>query len=189
MAEAVRSTMSYLIDDTEELLSDTGNTLFSTLQYQRALDRRRRRIRRLRLVKDSVEMFYEAPFGNLEGVVGDTSGSWTGAKTIVLYKGRSSGAGVVTPTSWNLRDGTFEFTTDQNSYLYLDGWLYDIYYTAHDLCLRVPLTSSITPGAGETGGAIVGRYDYRAMAHEFLRMAMPRSIEIKRSRKNEFSNY
>jgi hypothetical protein len=186
MAEAVRGTMSYLIDDTEDLLNDSSNDLFSALQYQRGLDRRRKRVKRVRLAKDSVDQFYEAPGDSFEGVVGDTSGSWTGAKTIALYDGRSSGAAVVTPTSWNLRDGTFEFTTDQNQWLFLDAWEYDIYYTAHDMCLRKALDPAITPGAGETGGAIVGRFDYRAMAHEFLRLAKIGTIELKRSRRNEF---
>jgi hypothetical protein len=183
-----RATMTWLIDEVEGLLFDSENNHYTTAQYQRALDRRRTRITRLRLAKDAPETLYRLPMGGWEGVVDNDTGDWTGAPTIAIWTGKSSGATEITPDTWNLADGSFGFTEDQNDSYYFDGWLYDIYYAASDLCLTLALKPSLTPGAGETGGQIVGRYDYRSMAHEYRAMAMTRSIELVRARKNTWPN-
>ena len=184
-----RSTMSYLITEVEQLIDDTSNTYFTDDQIQAALDTTRVRLMRVRLHKDVVDKTYIAPEGWLEGVVDDDTGSWTGSPTVALWDGRTDGASEITPDAWSLREGVFTFTSDQDDVYYLDAWAYDPYLAAGRLCQRLAARSSITPGWGETGGAIRGRRELLVLAREYFAQAKPRVFEVRRIRKNAYSNY
>lgn len=183
--------MSYLITRVRRLLQDTDSKLFTDDEdIEEVLDSVSWRIKREKLQWDATVKLYTSPNRDFEGVV--EAGTWTGTASpeiICIYDGRSGSASGVTPDAWNLRRGSFSFTTAQGDRSYfLDAWVHDPYMAASRLCGELVLKTSITPGFGETGGAIVGRLDYERSEHRYLKWAKIRPIEIKRSRRNEFSN-
>lgn len=172
--------MTYLIARARRLIQDTGSVLFTDDDdIQAVYDEDRFRIKRHRLEYDATRRIYTSGYRDLEG----ETGSWSGADTIAIYAHRGTGASEMTPDTFNLRDGSFEFTTAQAdiSY-YLDAWVHDPYLAASKLAEELYLRSSITAGGGETGGAIVGRYDYERAARMFLGRAKPRRVDFRRVR-------
>ena len=179
-----RTTMSWLIDRVRQLLNDTDDALFTDDDdIQAVLDEDGYRVRRHQLRADATKKMFTSEYRDLEGVVDDDTGSWTGANRIAIYASGSSGASELTPDAWNLRAGVFEFDDAQTDVYYnLDCWVFDPYLAAAKLCEQLTLKSTITPGGGETGGALVGRYDYGAAALRFRRYAKPTRIELRRVR-------
>jgi hypothetical protein len=172
-----RTTMTYLISQIEGLLRDTDNELF--------LDEDAYRINRHKLRSDASRQVFITGYTDLEGVKDPDAGSWTGATTIALFDSRGSGATEVDPDSWDLVRGLFSFTTARGSgALYLDAWVFNPYLAASKLCQRLVLQATITPGYGETGGALVGRYDYGSMAARYLSNAKSTPIFTVRDRRN-----
>jgi hypothetical protein len=192
---AARSTQAYNIARVRLLLNDSDSVLFTDDEViEDVLDDVSWRLpHRQKLSYNPSLKLYVSPDRDFEGEIDDDAGAWTGTanpEILAIYDGRTSSASEVTPDTWNLRRGSFGFTTAQTdrSY-YIEGWINDPYLAASRLCERLVLKSSITPGTGETGGAIVGRYDYERMARTYRAQAKFRVIEIKRSRRNEFANY
>ncbi len=168
---AVRTTMADLITRVRGIVNDSDSVLFpldQTIQDQLDREDCRLFIDRELLIPDVKEKVYQSSYDMFEG---DAS-AWSGAEVIAIYDTLSDSAQEKNPDSWDLIGGTFTYTSDQNDpSRYLTGFSYDIYRAAARLCMNLYLKSSITPGAGETGGAIVGRYDYRSAAREFFAMA------------------
>lgn len=191
---AARTTMAWLITRVRRLLRDTDSLLYTDdEEIEEVLDEVSFYPGRERLAYDKTKKLYISPNRDYEGAVDDDAGAWTGTanpEIIAIYNGRLESSTVVTPDSWKLRRGSFGFTTAQTdrSY-YIDSWVHDPYMAASVLCDMLTLESTITPGVNETGGAIVGRYDYERMARRYQARAKFRVIEIKRSRRNEFANY
>ncbi len=188
---AARASMSYLITRVRQLLRDTDSVLFTDDEdIEDVLDSVSWRIRRERLQYDATLKLYTSPNRDFEGVV--EAGTWTGTanpEIICIYDGRSRSASGVTPNTWNLRRGSFGFTASQSDRSYfLDAWVHDPYKAASRLCGELVLEPTITPGGGETGGAIVGRFDYERAERRYMARAKIRPIEIKRSRRNEYAN-
>jgi hypothetical protein len=191
---AARSTMAYLITRVRQLLRDTSSVLFSDDEdIERALDEVSWYPGRERLNYNKTQKMYISPARDYEGLVDEDAGAWSGTadpELISIYTNRTKSASTVTPDTWDLRRGRFGFTTAQSDRsLFIDAWVHDPYLAASILCGELVLEPSITPGAGETGGAIVGRFDYERAEQRYLRRAKTRPIEIKRSRENEFANY
>jgi hypothetical protein len=187
--------MSYLITRVRKLLVDEDSLLYTDDEdIEDVLDDVSWHTpHRQKLSYNPNLKLYVSPDRDFEGEVDNDAGAWTGTanpEIIAIYDGRHQGASLVTPNTWNLRRGSFGFTTAQTdrSY-YIEGWINDPLLAASYLLDRLVLKSSITPGNAETGGAIVGRYDYERMARRYQARAKFRVIEIKRSRKNEFANY
>ena len=192
---AARSTMSYLITRVRKLLVDTDSLLFTDDEdIEEELDGVSWHLpHRQKLSYNPNLKLYVSPDRDFEGEIDNDAGAWTGTanpEILAIYDGRHQGAGLVTPDTWNLRQGRFGFTTVQTdrSY-YIEGWIHDPLLAASYLCDQLTLKPSITPGTGETGGATVGRYDYERMAFKYKARAKFRVIEIKRSRRNEYANY
>ncbi len=182
-----RTTMSYLITRVRQLLNDTDKVLFpSDDEIEIVLDEGSYRIRRHQLRVDATRTIYTAEVRDLEGVVNAAAGGWTGttdSTILAIYNSKSTAATAVTPDAWDLRRGQFEFTSEQTDlYYFLDAEIFDPYPAAAKLCEQLTLKSSITPGAGETGGAIVGRFDYERAARRFRMYSKPRRIELHRVR-------
>lgn len=188
---AARTTMAWLITRVRQLIRDTDSVLFTDDEdIEDVLDSVSWRIRRQKLVYATDLKLYLSADRDFEGTV--ETGTWTGTanpEIICIYDGRAKGASAVTPNTWNLRRGSFGFTTAQTdrSY-YLDAWVHDPYVAASILCEELVLEPTITPGAGETGGATVGRYDYERMAKTRRARGKARPIEIKRARRNDWAN-
>ncbi len=179
-----RSTMSWLIAVVRGLLNDADDVLFSDDDdIQAVLDEDSYRVRRHRMRADATKKIFTAEYRDLEGVVDNVTGSWTGANKIAIYASGSTGASELTPNVWSLRTGVFEFDDGQSDVYYnLDCVVFDPYLAAAKLCERLTLKSSITAGGGETGGSLVGRYDYDRAAKKFRMYTKPRRIELRRVR-------
>lgn len=182
-----RSTLSYLITRVRQLMNDTDEVLFDDDDLIEAvLDEDGYRIRRLRLRADATKKIYVAEVRDLEGVATNDDGGWTGTgdpEILSMYASPATSATALTPDAWNLRNGSFEFDDAQSDVTYyLDAKVYDPYLAAAKLCEQLTLKATITPGVGETGGAIVGRSDYGAAAIRFRRYAKPTRIELYRAR-------
>lgn len=182
-----RTTVSWLIARVRQLLRDTDSVLFSSDdQIQDILDEDSYRISRHPLRVDQTRKIYTAEVRDLEGVLNAAGGGWTGASDatiLAIYGSRATSATGLTPDAWDLRRGVFKFTTAQTDYsYYLDANVFDPYLAAAKLCEELTLEPTITPGAGETGATIVGRYDYERAATRFRKYAKPRRIELRRVR-------
>ena len=177
---AARSTMAWLITAVRNEIDDGDSTYFTDDEIQDVLDTSRRRIKRRKLVNDVYEKIYSAQIGGFEGVKNDDAGSWSGSPTIALYDGTTDGATEYTPDEWNLVDGTFTFTSDQDEVLFLDAWSYDIHLAAADLLRRLASKTTITPGWGETGGQMRSRDDLLYLAHEQRKLARPMVVRARR---------
>ncbi len=176
---AVRATMADLITRVRLEVDDTDSTYFTSQEIQDELDKEdcRLLVDRELLIPDIKEKVYQSNYGMFEG----DATTWSGAEVIAIYDTLSDSAAEKDPDSWNLIDGTFTYTADQNDpSRYLTGWSYDTYRAAGRLCMSLYLLPSITPGAGETGGAIVGRYDYRQAAIQFFAMARRVNRQVNR---------
>ena len=182
-----RSTMSPLITRCRQLIRDTDSVLFTDDdQIQDVLDEDSYRVDRHRLRTGQSRKVYTAEVRDLEGVVKNGTGGWTGTgdpTLLAIYASRSTSADTLTPDTWDLRKGVFTFTAAQSDVTYfLDAQVYDPYLAAAKLCEELTLESIFTPGVNETGGAIVGRFDYERAALRFRRYAKPTRIELHRVR-------
>lgn len=178
---AARATMAWLITEVRGLIDDTDSTYFTDNQVQDVLDNTRLPlIYRELLEKDRERKVYTSARKGFEGVVDDVTGSWSGDTTIAIWNSVGAGATEFTPDAWNLRNGTFVFTVGQDRNLWLDAYEYDAYLSAAELLERLSVKRSITPGAGETGGAIRGRFELTVLADRYRRRAKPRRGTITR---------
>jgi hypothetical protein len=123
-----------------------AESAFSDDELQKALDYHRTHVRRERLVNDTEEMFFGSGYGNYEGSYSnsdETSAVWDNSSlSIRLMDGSDDSAVAVTPAGWNLVDGTFWFTSEQDTPLYLDGRSYDLHGTAADLFVMLAADQS-----------------------------------------------
>ncbi|MHA1962163.1 MAG: hypothetical protein ACW99U_18315 [Candidatus Thorarchaeota archaeon] len=180
-----RSSMSWLITRVLGLIRDTDNTYFTDEQVQDVLDEDRYQTDRHLLTYNRGRTLYSSSFRDLEGIVTESDGGWSGGTIINIYADRGRSSDTVTPDTWDLRSGTFGFTTAQtDSWYYLEAWVYDPYLAASKLCEQLVLESTITPGVGETGGAIVGRFDYERMSQRFLKRTKFVPVPMRRIRYN-----
>lgn len=192
---AARSSQAYNIARVRKLIVDEDSLLYGDDEdIEDVLDEVSWHTpHRQKLSYNPTLKLYVSPDRDFEGVIDDDAGAWTGTanpEIIAIYDGRHQSASEVTPDTWNLRRGSFGFSSAQSdrSY-YIEGWINDPLLAASYLLDQLVLKSSITPGTGETGGAIVGRFDYERMARRYQARAKFRVIEIKRSRRNEYANY
>lgn len=178
---AARVGMAWIIAEVRILIDDGDATFFTDNQIQDVLDSTMlpHNDREL-LMRNRDDTVYESRFRDFEGVVDDETGSWSGDPTIAIWNSYGPGGTEVNPDSWSLRNGVFVYTTSQDRNLWLDSYIYDPNLAASDLCKRLSAKSSITPGAGETGGAIRGRYELRLLAREYRQDAKPRRAWMRR---------
>ena len=191
---AARVTTAYLITQVRRLLRDTSSVLFTDDEdIEKVLDEVSWYPGREQLMYNKTRKLYVSPARDYEGLVDADAGAWSGTadpELIAIYTSRSENASLVTPDTWDLRRGRFGFTSAQSDRsLFIDAWVHDPYMAASRLCGELVLEQSFTPGIGETGGAIVGRFDYERAERRYLARAKIRPIEIKRSRYNEWANY
>lgn len=176
---AVRTPMADIITAVRVIIQDTAEDLFTDQQIQDELDKDdcRLYIDREILEVDTLQRTYTSYWNMFEG---DRS-TWSAADTIEIYADPGIGASAKPPDSFDLIGGIFVYTARQTDLSrYLTGWSYDIYRPAGRLCMSLYLKQTLTPGAGETGAARVGRYDYRSAASAFFAMARPVSRQINR---------
>lgn len=176
---AVRTTMADLITKVREEIDDTSSTYFTDQQVQDELDKDdcRLYVDREILEVDTLQKTYLSYYNMFEG---DAS-TWSAADTIEVYATPGIEAAARPPDSWNLIDGTFVYTARQTDLSrYLTGWSYDIHRAAGRLFQKLSAKTTITPGPGETGGAIRSRAELRFLAQMQFNAARPVSRQINR---------
>ncbi len=176
---AARATMADLITKVRLEIDDTDSTYFTDQQVQDELDREdcRLYIDRELLAVDVKKKVYQSNYDMLEG---DAS-TWSGAETIAIYDSQSDSALEKDPDSWNLIDGTFTYSAAQTDLTrYLTGWSYDIHRVAGGLFIKLSAKESITPSAGQTGGAIRSRGELQWLARQQFAIARRVNRQIDR---------
>lgn len=164
--------MSWLITEVRNYIDDRSSDYFTDNEVENILDETRLPfISRELLQRDRERKVYHSLHTLFEGVVDANAGSWTGASTITLWASMGTGATEITPDAWNLRRGVFTFTTAQGGNLYLDAYEYDVHLASAELFMQLAARTSITPGVGETGGAIRGRAELSGLAEAQRRRA------------------
>lgn len=134
---AARTTMSWIIGHVRLLANDVDSAVWDDEEVQVFLDTHRVRIRRTLLTSEPDELQYHSRYAFLEGDADTWSGSGTETDVINIWDGASGDDTYKTPSSWNLVDGTFSFSTDQDDTYYLDAWSYNIYRSIADMMLQL----------------------------------------------------
>lgn len=176
---AVRATMADLILDVRVKIRDENSDYFTSQQIQDELDREdcRLLVDRELLIPDIKRKIYQSNYGMFEG---DAS-AWSGAEVIAIYDTEFDSAQEKNPDSYSLIDGTFTYTSAQSDpSRYVTGWSYDVYRAASRLCMSLYLLRTITPDPGQTGGAVVSRFDYQQASREFRAMARRVNRQVNR---------
>lgn len=134
---AARTTMAWIIGHVRLMANDVDSVVWDDEEIQTFLDANRMRIRRAPLTAEPDEMQYHSRYGFLEGDEDTWSGSGTETDVINIWDSRSADATYATPDSYNLRDGTFGFTSGQDDSYYLDAWSYNIYRALGDMHAQI----------------------------------------------------
>lgn len=171
--------MAQLITYVRGKIDDASSGDFTDDQIQQELDSIRQRFTRKKLDKDPPETLYLSPIGGyLEGVA--SGGTWSGASVIAIYDGPTAGATEITPDDWNLIDGSFTFTSDQNDVYYLSCWRYDPHYSAAMLLISYGAKKTTTAGWAESGGVVRSRTVLGGVIRDLMSLARPRTKNINR---------
>lgn len=174
--------MSDIITHVRKMIDDPNDVVFTDDEdIQDVLDESRDYLYRRLLRHDPENKRYWAPpgYGWFEG----SQSSWSGDPTIALWNGRTSGATEYTPDSFNLIQGEFTFTSDQDTSLYLDGYSYDVNLAAGRLLYRMAAMAMPTGSWQNAGSAIQARDQIRTAARMYFQLARPKEIQVTRSRK------
>lgn len=158
---AARASMAALISLLRIKVNDTGSAIWTDDdELQTYLDMHRRHIMREQLIEDVDQKIFLSQSGMFEG---DTS-TWDDDATIIaMWDSDGADATAVTPDSYNLVDGAFYFTSDQDNTYYLDALSYDL-NSAIAECLEQLATDSSKARAWERGGVRYEYSDYMDMA-------------------------
>lgn len=181
---AARSTMAWIIGHVRLLANDVGSAVWDDEEIQTFLDQHRMRIRRAPLTAEPEEMQYHSRYGFLEGDEDTWSGSGTETDVINIWDSRSESATYKTPNSWNLRDGTFGFTTGQDDNYYLDAWSYNIYRSIADMMLQLAGDRS-KAYAWARGGVSHTVTDFFTLSREWRSLGGPSGTIIRRTYRTE----
>lgn len=178
---AARAGMTWLVAEVRILIDDEDSVYFTDNQIQDVLDRTILPYNdRELLIRNRDDTVYESRYRDFEGVVDDETGTWSGDPTVAIWNSFGPGGTEINPDSWNLRNGVFVYNSSQDRNLWLDSYIYDPKLAASDLCKKLSAKLTITPGPGETGGAIMSRFELRGLAREYRQDAKPRRGRAKR---------
>lgn len=178
---AARATLAWIISEVRLLIDDKNSTYFTDVQIQNDLETTMlpHNDREL-LMRNRDDTVYESRYRDFEGVVDDETGSWSGDPTIAIWNSYGPGGTEIDPDSWSLRNGLFVYDDPQDRNLWLDSYVYDPKLAASNLCKKLSAKRSITPGVGETGGAIMGRFELRQLAREYRQDSKSRRARMRR---------
>ena len=160
---------------------DGGKYTWTDNELQRILDANRRIIRRERLRADVDGKQYASERGMLEGSVV----TWDDDDTIIaIWDSDSGSATSKTPASWNLVDGIFVWTADQNATYYLDAKTYNIHAAIAD-CMD-QLAMDRTRAVSWSRGSVSYTYsNFIDLAKTHRSLAGARSTKIVRTYRTE----
>lgn len=181
---AARSTMAWIIGHVRLLANDVDSAVWDDEEVQVFLDQHRMRIRRSLLTSEPDEMQYHSKYALLEGDADTWSGSGSETDVINIWDSRSSDATDATPDSWNLVDGTFAFTSDQDDTYYLDAWSYNIYRAIADMMLQLAGDRS-KAHVWIRGGVSHTVTDFFTLSKEWRSLGGPKSTVIKKTYRSE----
>jgi hypothetical protein len=158
---AARTGMAYIITMVREEIWDTSSEWWTDDQIQQRLDRYRRRILREPLKYDVDQKIYQSAYEMFEGVA--YGGTW--GSGIAIYNDPGADATAYTPDSWNLVDGYFAWTTDQDETYYLDAWSYGRAF--HKVCAGLLRAMAADPNRFTStgrGGLYMSNYNLLQLA-------------------------
>lgn len=156
-----RTGMAYIITMVREEIWDTSSEWWTDDQIQQRLDQYRRRILREPLKNDVDQKIYQSANEMFEGVA--YGGTW--GSGIAIYDSPNAAATAATPDSWNLIDGEFTWTTDQDETYYLDGWTYGrAFHKACAVLLRAMAADPNRLRSTGRGGLYMSGYDMVQLA-------------------------
>ena len=162
-----RTSMSAIITILRAKINDSTSAIWTDDQLQNYLDMHRVHIRREKLEKDIQKENFYSSYQALEA-------------DAALYSGDDSDSSEVTPTSSNLVDGTFTFSTAQESDLYLDAKSYDINGAIAE-CLDELVTDVSRAKSWSRGGVKFTHYDLMALSKHFRSLSAPQSRKARRT--------
>jgi len=150
-------------------------------ELQRILDANRVILRRERLRADVDGKQYASERQYLEGSVV----TWDDDDTIIkIWDSDAGSATAATPSTWNLVDGVFAWTSDQSATYYLDAKSYNIHGAIAD-CMD-QLAMDRTKAIAWTRGGISYTYsDYRDLAMSHRSLAGAKSTKLVRTYRTE----
>ncbi len=150
-------------------------------ELQRILDANRRIIRRELLRADVDGKQYASERGMLEGSVV----TWDDDDTIIaIWNSDSGSATAATPDSWNLTDGIFTWTSDQNATYYLDAKTYNIHAAIAD-CMDQLSMDRARAVSWSRGGVSYTYNNFIDLAKTHRALAGARSTKLVRTYRTE----
>jgi len=173
---AARASMADIINLVEAMVNDESNAIWEPEDLQNLLDQDRVHIQRELLSNDVDQKRYWSKYGMLEG----DADTWDNDDTIIkMWDSNSSGATAVSPDSWNLIDGIFTFTSDQNKSYYLDAIAYDLNEAAAKCMIQLATDLSRATKWARGSVSFTG-VDFLEMAKTFKSQSGPQSLTLKR---------
>lgn len=183
-----RASMAWLITRLRRMVNDSGSTIWTDAELQQTLDYHRIHIRRELLVYDVEQKAYYSKFGFLEGTYitdQESNAVWDNSDTIIkLWDSNAEDATAATPTYWNLADGYFGFSSDQDDEYFLDGKSYDLHGAAADLFEELCADSSRATRwvRGSVSHESVSPLN---LAKHHRNLSGPQSLEVRRTYRTE----
>jgi hypothetical protein len=178
---AARASMATLIALLRTKMNDADEAIWTDAQLQDYLDMHRTHLMREKLTKGVDDKIYHSSCGLLEG----DPDTWDDdAEIIKMWNSSGSGATAVTPDTFNLIDGTFGFTADQDEVYYLDAISYD-FHGAIAECLEQLASDPGKAKQWTRGGVSYTHYDLMEMAKYHRSFSGLRVITVRRTYRME----
>ena len=183
-----RTSMAWLLARLRRMVNDGDSAVWTDAELQQVADYHRIHIRREFLEYDVDQQSYFSKFGNLEGTYitdQEANAVWDNDATIIkMWDSNSSSATAITPIYWNLADGSFGFTSDQDDEYYLDAKSYDLHGAAAELFEELSADSSrayrwVRGSVSHTAESFLDLAKY----HRSL--SGPQSLEVRRTYRTE----
>jgi len=162
-----RASMSGIITILRNKMNDQASAIWTDDQLQNYLDMHRIHVRREKLGKDKPRKNYYSSYQMLEA-------------DAELYNDDTEYGAQVTPTSCNLIDGVFTFSTAQDADYYLDAKSYDINGAIAE-CLDELATDLSRAKSWSRGGVQYTHYDLMELSRHFRSLSLPQAKRIRRT--------
>jgi len=179
-----RSSLAWIITELRRMVNDSGSDVWTDDELQKMLDRNRVIIRRELLMEDVDELQFYSRFGNLEGTYAystEDGATWDDDATIIkLWDSDSADATAITPDGWNLVDGLFTFTSEQNDSCYLDGISYNLHGAIAEAMEQLAMDRD-RASQWARGGVSYTHYDLMELSKYHRSLAGPRGATVVRT--------
>lgn len=163
------------------VLVDGAKYTWTDNELQTILDANRRIIRRELLRADVDGKQHTSERGMLEGSIV----TWDDDDTIIaIWNSDSGSATAATPDSWNLVDGIFVWTADQNATYYLDAKTYNIHAAIAD-CMDQLAMDRTRAVSWSRGGVSYTYNNFIDLARTHRSLAGARSTKLVRTYRTE----